>query len=80
MTYVCREVVAMMTEYLEDRLSPDERSGLEVHLATCPACVEYLRQLRLVVDTLGEVPDAPVPPEIEDQMVAIFRAWKQRQT
>ena len=35
----CRELVELITDYLEDRLSPVDRRRFETHLATCEACL-----------------------------------------
>lgn len=39
-----------LSEYLDDALGHDERRAIEAHLAVCPACLQTLEQLRLVVD------------------------------
>jgi len=78
MSYTCREIADMLTEYLEERLPPAARDDLEAHLAACPDCVAYLRQVRATARALGELAPAPVPPAIEEELVGIFRAWKRR--
>jgi anti-sigma factor RsiW len=35
---VCRESVELVTDYLEDALSPVQRRRFEEHLASCPDC------------------------------------------
>ena len=42
----CRELVELVTDYLEGALAPDERVQFELHLAVCDGCTAYLRQLR----------------------------------
>ena len=44
---VCREAVALMADYLDGGLTARDRQRLEVHLAACPHCSEYLAQLRV---------------------------------
>ena len=47
--YVCRQFVEDVTDYLEGTL-PDEIVILvELHLADCPHCREYLAQMRRTI-------------------------------
>ena len=42
---VCQQAVELVTDYLEDNLSPRARRRFEAHLAGCPHCTEYLAQM-----------------------------------
>jgi anti-sigma factor RsiW len=42
---VCRDLVEIVTEYLDDALPPDLHAAVARHLAGCDGCVEYVRQL-----------------------------------
>jgi anti-sigma factor RsiW len=42
----CREVVELVTAYLDGALSPEVTARLDAHLELCPPCVEYVEQLR----------------------------------
>ena len=52
-----------LSEYLDDELTPEERAGLEAHLASCPECAGTLDELRAVVDRAGTLP--PRPPAVD---------------
>jgi anti-sigma factor RsiW len=43
----CREVVELVTAYLDGALDPDTRARFEVHLELCGPCVEYVEQIRM---------------------------------
>ncbi len=73
---VCRDAVALMTDYLDGRLEPADRDRLERHLAGCPHCAEYLAQLRVTVDALGEVPPDALSDEALDELVGLYRRWR----
>jgi anti-sigma factor RsiW len=47
---VCRELVELVTEYLDDALPPDLRAAVGRHLDGCDGCVEYVRQLLYLAD------------------------------
>ena len=38
----CRELVELVTDYLEDRLPAHERARFEAHLGECAACAAYV--------------------------------------
>jgi hypothetical protein len=42
---VCRDLVELVTEYLDEALPPDLHAAVGRHLAGCVGCVEYVRQL-----------------------------------
>lgn len=72
----CREVVELLSDYLEGGLDPFERARVEEHLATCPECTAYLAQLRATIVALGRLREADVPPPILARLVAAFRGWR----
>ena len=74
---VCREAVELVTDYLEDALSPRDRARLEAHLAECPHCSEYLTQMRVTIAATGRVTVESLPPEARDELVGLYRRWQQ---
>jgi anti-sigma factor RsiW len=65
-----------MTDYLDGRLQPADRERLERHLAACPHCSEYLAQLRVTVNALGDVPLDALSDEALDELVGLYRRWR----
>jgi anti-sigma factor RsiW len=72
----CREVVDLITDYLEGALPEPERRRLEAHLAGCPWCVAYVEQMRVTVRLTGRLAEEAVPPATREALVAAFRHWK----
>jgi anti-sigma factor RsiW len=72
----CREVVELLSDYLEDGLPAGERERVQAHLATCPDCLAYLEQLRATIGTLGRLREQDVPPRLLARLVAAFRGWR----
>jgi anti-sigma factor RsiW len=72
----CRQAVDLMTDYLEAALPPAKRSAFERHLAQCEACTAYLRQMELTVATLGRLEPEQLPPEVVEELVAVYRRWR----
>ena len=69
----CQEVVEVVTDYLEGRLSPEDVAIFEAHLAICDGCQWYLDQMRITIDAVGRIEDDGVPPELRDTVLAAFR-------
>ncbi len=76
--FECRELVELVTDYLEGMLSPGERTRFELHLAACPGCAVYLRQLRETLGAAGRLSGDSIPPETKDRLLAAFRSWRRR--
>ena len=72
----CRELVELVTDYLEDALSPAERVRFEEHLIACAGCQTYLEQMRQTIDVLGRVTEESLEPAARDQLLDLFRNWK----
>ena len=73
---VCRELVELVTPYLEDVLPPAERAAIDVHLAACDGCHTYVEQMRQTIQAVGHVPADPITSQTRDEVLAIFRAWQ----
>jgi anti-sigma factor RsiW len=42
----CRELVELVTDYLDGALAPDVHARLETHLEACDPCRVYVEQIR----------------------------------
>jgi anti-sigma factor RsiW len=73
---VCRQVVEIVTDYLEGTMSARDRAGFEAHLAGCPHCREYLAQMRKTLDVLGRIEAEDLAPEVQGELVALYRRWR----
>lgn len=71
----CRDLVELVTEYLEERLPPAERARFEAHLVLCPHCRVYVQQMRLIVRVLGHLPEGAVAPARWEALLQHFRHW-----
>lgn len=72
----CAELVELVTEYLEDSLTPDERGRFEEHIMTCPPCRAHLEQMRRTIRVLGHVPADSLSPAAERNLLEAFRGWQ----
>jgi anti-sigma factor RsiW len=72
----CQELVELVTDYLEDRLSAAERLRFEAHLRECSGCRTYLEQMRQTVQVLGRLSEESITPEAKERLLAAFRDWR----
>jgi anti-sigma factor RsiW len=72
----CRQVVELMTDYIEGALSAVERARFEDHIAGCDGCRAYLAQLQTARKIIGRLADEPVPAAVERDLLAAFRSWR----
>ena len=74
----CREVVELMTDYLEGALSREDRARFEDHIAGCDGCRAYLEQLRETRRVAGRLATEPVPESLKAELLDAFRDWRAR--
>jgi anti-sigma factor RsiW len=72
----CRELVELVTDYLEGALAEEERLRFDDHIARCGACTIYLEQIRQTVSLLGRLPQEALSPEAETALLEAFRGWR----
>lgn len=72
----CSEMVELVTDYLEDALSPAMRIRFDHHLTFCDPCIVYIDQIRQTIATLGRLPEDAIPESALDTLREHFRQWR----
>jgi hypothetical protein len=72
----CKELVELVTDYLEDAMPEADRVRFEEHLSLCDGCVRYVDQMRVTVATVGSLRQEHVSPEARAALLGVFRDWK----
>ena len=72
----CRELVDVITDYLEETLSEADRARFDAHIAECPYCRSYLDQMRETISALGALSEESLSSPARDQLLAAFRDWR----
>jgi anti-sigma factor RsiW len=73
----CRELVELVTDYLEGALPPRARRRVRRHLRACEGCDRYLDQIRATIRIAGRLREEDVeamPAPVRDRLLAAFRA------
>ncbi len=73
----CQEVVELVTDYLEQALLPEMKARFEEHVAECPGCDTYIEQVQQTITMLRKLAEEPMFPETKQELLEIFRNWKQ---
>ena len=72
----CKELVEVVTDYLDDRLAIEDRTRFEMHLVYCTPCQVYLDQMRQTVKLAGRLSEETLPPGSKEDLLRAFRRWK----
>jgi len=71
----CAQVVEIVTAYLDDALSAEDRERVEEHLVFCDGCSTYLEQIRETIVLAGRLEPEHIPAALQDKLLAAFRDW-----
>jgi anti-sigma factor RsiW len=74
--FSCREIVELVTAYLEGDLDADSAAALEAHLDVCPGCRRYVEQIRETISTLGEVSSDNLSTDTQTGLLEAFRTFR----
>jgi len=69
----CKEVVELVTDYLEGALPRSERRRVDYHLARCPLCTTYLAQMRETLRLTGRLVPEDLSPEMQREFEDLYR-------
>ena len=72
----CKELVEVVTEYLEGSLALKDRERFAAHLAECPYCAYYLEQFREVIAASGALTLDSIASDRRAELLEAFRGWR----
>jgi anti-sigma factor RsiW len=76
----CKELVELVTEYLEGSLSETDRERFETHLSMCEGCAQFLRQFERTIQLTGMLKEESVSDAAANKLLPAFRGWKSSRT
>ncbi len=74
----CKQIVELVTDYLEGRLPLEDRTRFEQHLVYCDGCRTYLQQMRQTISAARAAGGEPLTPAQQEELVRLFRGWKKK--
>jgi anti-sigma factor RsiW len=73
----CRELVELVTEYVEGTLPGDELERFEQHLVYCGPCAAHVEQMRETIRVTGSLREADLDGAVADDLLEGFRGWRE---
>jgi len=73
---ICKELVELVTDYLDGKLHAVEAARFEQHLLDCDGCTTYLDQMRRTIQLMGYVHKDTLTSQQWQNLSRIFRDWK----
>jgi anti-sigma factor RsiW len=71
----CKELVELITGYLEGTLRGRRRRRFESHLAACDGCTRFMAQMEATILATGTLREEQVTDEQKTVLLAAFRGW-----
>jgi anti-sigma factor RsiW len=75
-TISCQELVELVTDYFEQRLSWSDRRRVEDHLRLCEHCTTYVEQMRATIAATGRLREEDLSDEARSALLDAFRSWE----
>jgi anti-sigma factor RsiW len=72
----CKELVELVTGYLDGSLRGRRRRRFETHLSGCDGCTRYMQQIEATIRATGRLTEEGVTEEQKTVLLAAFRDWK----
>ena len=76
----CKELVEIITDYLEETLPERDRARFDAHLMTCPPCREYVEEMRTTLRLSGRLTVESISSGTRDELLRAFRRMKASST
>ncbi len=71
----CKELVELVTDYLENALPEEVRARMESHVAGCEGCTNYLEQMRQTMQLTGKLHEENLTAQQRADLLKLFRDW-----
>jgi len=71
----CRDLLELITGYLDGALPADVHAAIEEHVAGCDGCTAVLEEFRITIAMTGTLTEEQITPAQRDTMLGAFRDW-----
>lgn len=71
----CRDLLELISDYLDGSLAPERRAAVEAHIADCDGCSIVLEEFRRTIVMSGRLTEDLVDPAQLETLRSAFRAW-----
>lgn len=71
----CKDISRLTSELLDDKLSFTMRMKIKLHLFMCHSCRNFVKQMRITVDTIKQLkPEPPKEEAVNQQVDSLLKA------
>ncbi len=70
----CRKVTELLIDFVDGSISAEMRAEVQRHMCGCVPCAIYLHTYSDTIRVTQALPDAPIPREFADRLLAALRA------
>ncbi len=64
----CQDTAALLTEYVEEQLPPDDATALKSHIDGCPACEAFLKSFKTASEATKHVLMRQIPRDFDARL------------
>jgi anti-sigma factor RsiW len=75
----CRQIVDLLSDYLDGTLPKSTRELLEWHIEGCSPCVAFVNTYRGTISAATKLKDVEIPAELKQRLLAVLRNPHARQ-
>jgi anti-sigma factor RsiW len=72
---VCRDLLELLSGYLDDALPADVHAAIEDHLSRCDGCTTVLEEFRTTIAMTGMLTEEQITEAQRDTILTAFRGW-----
>jgi predicted anti-sigma-YlaC factor YlaD len=72
----CKELVELVTAYLENALDAHTLALFDAHLQYCDGCRNYLEQFRVTVRAVGRIREDELDPAFRGRLLDAFKNFR----
>ena len=74
MSFMCKDVVDNILEYIDSELDDQTLKALEEHISECPECGEFVKTYKKMLWLSGKLKEKTfVTPEIRDRLKELLK-------
>jgi predicted anti-sigma-YlaC factor YlaD len=69
----CRDIVALLADYLDGTLDLATAKSLQAHLEGCAPCVAFVNTYKGTVKAARQLRETDIPPELKERLLSFLR-------
>jgi anti-sigma factor RsiW len=67
-TYSCKDLTKMLSGYIDEECSPEDKALIEAHLADCPNCIAFVNTFRKSISLAKDLVYEDIPEDLQARL------------